>query len=809
MKISHRLLAQAGITALGLVCVAAVSVWSVTSIQTDLRALTTQAGPLQTKTYELQERTERAVGGLLKLSLARNKDEAARAGAELTRLDAGIGKLRDELRALDPKTASSQTLDLAGTQREIMAAVERRLGDDEAYRVEAEQARAALKKAEDAVGATRSAVQQIGVEAGQAADRAQDQSRRIGQTVKQLLSAQTRLKELAIVVGDVDTVTSRFRLAPIKERAKAVTDAIARLEPEAGTEDALKEVRALAAATYEQIAKDNGGLLALRAAALAAKPEAKAEAEAAYQKQRRAVLGPADEQATKLGTVIDTLEVQAVKQRQALEAALRLRNEPGGVVTTSEEVSLAIRDMVAQLRLLMLAGTVEEAAATQGALEAGADKLVRQMKAMREGLVRMGRPPLAMQVDAALAAMESVRASIGKVGAAKKSLLGSEAHMAGMLDKLKQTALAQAAAGEKQVQAIAERQRQVSAGVDGRVNSSLTIILGIAALVIVATGLFSLRTVRAVTARLNGAVQVAESVSSGHLVDVPRVSGNDETARLMNAMATMVDKLRGIVGDISQAAQQIHSGSAEINRGNQDLSERTEQQASQLQQTAASVEQLASTVRSNAESARSANELAGSASEVATRGGAVVEQVVSTMAEIEAQSKRIGDIVGVIDGIAFQTNILALNAAVEAARAGEHGRGFAVVAAEVRALAAKSADAARQVKAIVEASVSRIDGGSALVRDAGTTMQEIVTQVQRVTQIMAEIARASEEQATSVGTVGSAVNQLDTLTQQNAALAEQSTAAAASLTQLAEGLTQAVAAFRLETGPGTQGAQAA
>ncbi len=793
MKIAHRLLALSSFSAIGLVCVAGVSYFAVTSIQTDLQSLTTQTAPLQAKTYELQERTERTMGRLLALSLSRSPAEAVQAKAAVAAELQTIAGLRQALVQLDP-AAKTEALDFSSSQTEIAGAVDKRLTDTAAYQQATESARAALQVAEQAIGTTRSAVKQIGVEAGKSADAAQDASRRLAGTMKQLLSAQSRLKEVVIVVSEVDTTANRFRLNPLKDKLKSAVDGIARLAAEPGGEDTLKEVRLLSVSLHDAFNKEGSGLLALRANVLATKPEA-AEA---YAKARKAFLDPIEVQSNKLNTVLDSSEVQAARQRLVLEAALRVRNEPGGVVVTSEEVSLAIRDMAGSLRLLMLAATEKETEAAQAELKSSAQRLTGDMATMRAGLLKMGRPPLAAQVDTAIAAMATVGGSIGKVAAAKRSLLASETAMAATLDKLKATAQRQATLGEAQVKTMATRQTEVTAAVDARVQSSLTLILGIAAAIIAASAVISWRTVRTVTRQLDQAVRVAEAVSQGDLRAVPPTSGNDEIARLMGALGRMVGTLTGIVGNIQAAASQIHAGSGEISRGNADLSNRTEQQASQLQQTAMSVEELTATVRQNADSARSANALAADASAVAVRGGSIVGGVVSTMAEIEQSSRQIGEIVGVIDGIAFQTNILALNAAVEAARAGEHGRGFAVVASEVRALAQRSAAAARQVKGIVDTSVAKIETGSGQARQAGTTMQGIVTQVQQVTELIAEIARASAEQADSIGLVGSAVGQLDTMTQQNAALAEQSTAAATSLRDQAGGLQRVIAAFRLQ-----------
>ncbi|WP_395704193.1 methyl-accepting chemotaxis protein [Aquabacterium sp.] len=304
-------------------------------------------------------------------------------------------------------------------------------------------------------------------------------------------------------------------------------------------------------------------------------------------------------------------------------------------------------------------------------------------------------------------------------------------------------------------------------------------------------------TLRAVCKPLDRVVGVAERIAEGDLTSHVEPGGNNEIGRLLNAIAAMQDRLRGLVGEIRQTAESIQVASTEVATGNHDLSQRTEQAASNLQQTASSMEQLTGTVRQSADAASQANQLAASAAEVAQRGGQVVAQVVTTMDAINTSSKKISDIIGVIDGIAFQTNILALNAAVEAARAGEQGRGFAVVAGEVRSLAQRSAEAAREIKALIGNSVDKVETGSRLVTDAGSTMNEIVASVQRVTDIIGEITAASTEQSSGLGQINGAVNQLDQMTQQNAALVEESAAAAESLREQAGRLSGLVSTFRL------------
>jgi methyl-accepting chemotaxis protein len=323
-----------------------------------------------------------------------------------------------------------------------------------------------------------------------------------------------------------------------------------------------------------------------------------------------------------------------------------------------------------------------------------------------------------------------------------------------------------------------------------------TVMLALGAAAVGLAALMAWIVTRSITRPIGRAVQVAQTVAAGDLSSDIQVETTDETGQLLGALKEMNASLVRIVSQVRQGSDGIATASGQIATGNQDLSQRTEEQASNLQQTAASMEQLTGTVRASSDTARSASQMADSARRVAAEGGEMVERVVSTMAEIAQSSKKIAEITGVIDGIAFQTNILALNAAVEAARAGEQGRGFAVVASEVRALAQRSANAAREIKSLIGDSQGKVETGSALVGDAGRTMGEIVAQVRRVNDMLSEISAASAEQTTGLGQINNAVSQLDQVTQQNAALVEESAAAAESLKQQAARLAAAVSVFR-------------
>ena len=351
------------------------------------------------------------------------------------------------------------------------------------------------------------------------------------------------------------------------------------------------------------------------------------------------------------------------------------------------------------------------------------------------------------------------------------------------------------------LKAVLEYQRKVIDGMNASIAADTAsgvtrlALLGGAALVLGA--FLGVLLTRSITRPMSEAARLVDAVAQGDLSQKMQMDGSDEIAQLVGSLARMSSGLHQMVTQVRQSSEGIETASDEVAMGNMDLSARTEQQASALEETASSMEQLSAAVRQNADSASQANQLAQNASTVAIQGGEVVGQVVQTMKGINDSSRKISDIISVIDGIAFQTNILALNAAVEAARAGEQGRGFAVVASEVRSLAGRSAEAAKEIKNLINASVERVEQGTALVDKAGATMTEVVSSIRRVTDIMGEISAASREQSTGVAQVGEAVTNIDQATQQNAALVEEMAAAASGLKSQAQQLVQVVATFKL------------
>ncbi|WP_394789368.1 methyl-accepting chemotaxis protein [Rhodoferax sp.] len=442
-------------------------------------------------------------------------------------------------------------------------------------------------------------------------------------------------------------------------------------------------------------------------------------------------------------------------------------------------------------------------------LDAAADiqKVAERLTAVRADYVKLDKQLQDTVISAAaVAALHKLEAAVDALKAPTDQVvaLGTENKNSEATQMLVTTVapLQQAAteAADDLVNVLVKNGKAAEAAAQANYESALLMLIGLGGAAIVLLCALGWLLVRSITGPLNQAVDVSRAVAAGDLSLQFEAVGQNETSQLLLALKGMQTSLARVVGNVRQNAEGVATASAEISQGNNDLSARTEQQASALEQTAASMEELSSTVKLNADNARQANQLAQSASTVATRGGQVVGEVVETMKGINDSSKKIADIISVIDGIAFQTNILALNAAVEAARAGEQGRGFAVVASEVRSLAGRSAEAAKEIKSLISASVERVAQGTALVDQAGITMQEVVMSIRRVTDIMGEISAASTEQSLGVSQVGEAVTQMDQATQQNAALVEESAAAADSLKVQAQQLVDVVAVFKLGYG---------
>jgi methyl-accepting chemotaxis protein len=792
MKISRKLVICAMATSTGLVVVAGIGTLSITSIQSKLQNLTSRATPMQAKTLEVQERYERILGTMFKLGVAASADEAAKLASGIDVDLKDVDRLNGELRALDP-AAARDPAEFRRARTQIAEAVSRKIGQAAAYRSQTDAIKGVVQQADASIATARSGISALEVDATRAAESGQRSSDELGATIKALLSIQTRLKDVSVLIAEADAVTNRFRLSPLRERMKAQADGIQQVGGTKNGDTMVREARTVAAFLFDAFNRDAGGLVSLRADVLSGKKEA----EAGYQNARKSMLESVADLLDKIGGAVDSLEGQIAKQRQVLQASSRFRADALATIALSNEISVDVKELVSGIRLLMLAATRAEVDRAHTDLKLGDKRLQANIEHLRTGLAKMAKEALSRNAAAAAGALTSVAGAIERVAQSRLAVIESETAVGVVIQKLKTVAAEQSEAGEKQIKGITQRQAETVAAVNGEVERALFMLLAVSLVVIAASVALSIGTMRSIARPLREAVDVANAVAAGDLTSRIEVTSQDEIGQLLQALKTMNENLVNLIGDVRSNADTIAAASQQIAAGNTDLSRRTEKQASSLEETAGSMEELTSTVKQNAKNAKHANQLAVGASEVAVKGGTVVGQVVGTMASINDSSKKIADIISVIDAIAFQTRILALNAAVEAARAGEQGRGFAVVAAEVRNLAQRSAAAAKEIKELISDSVEKVGHGTKLVDEAGRTMEEIVSSVKRVTDIMSEITAASQEQSTEIEQVNQAITQMDQATQQNAALVEEAAAAAESMQKQAQSLAQAVTVFKL------------
>ncbi len=490
-----------------------------------------------------------------------------------------------------------------------------------------------------------------------------------------------------------------------------------------------------------------------------------------------------------VGTVLLT-NVLNYRNKSALMTGLELASakelQAQSMKGAMLETGIAMRNIGLQSDVSLMQKEEEKVKANRARYDAARNKL--QSLGLNDAEKKVLNDISALQTDVDAAFKEAM----GQIMAFNAE--GAAKVIAGRIDPLNQQTLAALNKLVDLQQSAANDFKESS----NKADRALTMWMVVLAAVAVGVGIVcALVITKSITGPLSGAVEVAQKVAAGELTSQVTVEGKDETSELLQALKDMNDSLVKTVGQVRASTDTITTASQEIASGNADLSARTESQASSLEETAASMENLTSTVKQNADNARQANQLAVSASSVAEKGGQVVSQVVDTMGSIKQSSTKIVDIIGVIDGIAFQTNILALNAAVEAARAGEQGRGFAVVASEVRNLAQRSAAAAKEIKALIDDSVDKVDAGGRLVDEAGQTMGLIVTSIKQVADIMGEITAATLEQSHGIEEVNAAIGQMDEMTQQNAALVEEAAAAAESMQEQASRLAEAVAIFKL------------
>lgn len=792
MKISHRLIVQSIAAAVALVGVGALGLVGVRYIQQELHVMTSDILPLKNQLLKIEQSKEQSLGALLALSHSTSAADADQIASEV---DAKLAELQRLVDAVDDKQRIGD-IDISvffRTRDEILRNIETNFRGVETYRQASASAQSALHKVSAAVAEVDKEVKAVN-------DATNDEAQLARDSVNLLLDEQREANRLARLLGRAnvliyatDAVQSKYRIEPAEEKHRTLVQELEQASAETvGYPDlspSLDKIQAVLAS----IGDPSSGLFKLKRGLL----EEGGRNRISYRKKLRELSTLVLAAEESLSTLIGSLDSDIALANAEVDKALTLSSDPSSVTAIDQSLMVTSRDMQVGLQTLLastdlrtLNDEYEQSKRRTTALAEYAQRLTGELNKLDYSSVSQTANKIAQSVS-------EVEEAIDRVYAGKQALFKGNAALRASIENLKGVSQGQRENGEQLIASINNRLGAVIDSVDGQVKQSTSLIVVISLVAVAFSAIFSYITTKAIIGRLQRALQVAESVSSGDLSPVVQSKHRDEISSVLDALARMVSMLDGSVRQIRSATASVNQGAEEISSGSSTLNERNSQQASHLNDTANSTRKINELVQQGAQSVQQVSELSYTAADAATRGSSVVRDAMASMGKIENGAKEISNIIDVIDSIAFQTNILALNAAVEASRAGEAGRGFAVVASEVRALASKSKESANQIKEIIDSNVAEVEAGSLLVNNAGQHIEDVVAKVEEVKSLMEEIAVSSKQQADSISLIDSSVDEIEGMTQKNVNLSEHTSGAAANLLQQARTLDQAVSVFKL------------
>lgn len=789
MKISHRLWLLTGVASLGLVLVGSVGTYSVTAIQKNLKELSQRATPLHATFLRLESQAEKSVSSLLHMAQARTPDQIETENLALSESLAELQRLTERAHSFGATpTVNIPALTAFGERFSALSGS--RLNAETEFRNTSQALRQALQSIEGNVKATAEQVNALSRTALSEAVKAQQSTGKMIRLQRDAVAAQTLLKDALVILYAIDSAKSRYMLTPLRERLTAVQDSLRKVLNR-NDHKTLLNTKSVSEGVFKQLTDQKDGVFSLKGLALSDDRTAQRGLRAAGRKIRKAI----DGEIGHLEILVDDLEIDIVKQRFVIDQALNLAANPDSYATSISELIEKLADLGAGVRNLLVATTIAQVKTTQQEQSLMLGDIRTHIGLLRNQINEAGHDALLGGLNSAGDTIGSLAGDFDKLYASKAAAIAARAETATVLDEMAAMTATRREADASAIASVSDSKQTVSDRADAEVSTALILIIGIAAVAVLILGAFSFAANRFITRRLDQAVNLAEQVANGRMDQIDYKDVGDEISALLGALNRMVSMLSEAVLRIRNATDSVNTGVSEISSGNGDLSHRTTRQASSLEITSKEVDLVARTAASGADAAREAAEMSQQARAIAEEGVEVMRRANKSMTDVRVGADEINNIITVIDGIAFQTNILALNAAVEAARAGEQGRGFAVVAAEVRGLASKSAAAAKQIAEIISSNVSQVERGSTLVNEAGQKMENIVSGVSGIVEQIQKISDGSVEQANSITNVNDSIRQLEEMTQQNAALAEEISAAAEGLVGQTDELNEAVEVF--------------
>ncbi len=780
MTIKTKLFTNSVITACGILLIVAIGVYVVLKMKSSIEVLTNRSTPLQVKTLELQQTIEKLSADLLSIGISDNSEEVTRLSQAIDNDLKLIEKINADIQKLDTKTRGTNTAQLKDIYKAIVQAVEQRLKDVATFKSEAASVSVALKNVEGTTTGIRTNITALNSDALNIVNDAQQSNLKLNNTIKKLLTMQGRLKDIAVVAGDLEKIKNKFKLTPIREKIKAVTDSVQAINYEKGDPLIIKEIKDASANIYEQFAQEGKGLISLRADVLANK-----DVEGQYLNLKKNISDTLDTFNSRVSEVTDTLEIQIVKDREKMEKSLNFQNNAGLIAGIGNIINIDVKELNNSVRLIMLSSSDAELNKIASDTKRLEERILKNIDQMKKGLSRIGQSGMLKAADATINAMRTAASSIERILSAKRSVLASDAAVQKDIETIKSITKEQSKQGEEQVKNITRVQQDIVSGVHKSVKGLLTLMVVMSLAVVIILMFLTGKVIVDITKPLKATEMMIADIAkgAGDLTKKLEVQGKDEIGGICTSFNELVDKLHKLISSISEKSNTVAATVTRMTTTSEQLAQRAKSTADQSMTLSSGAEQMSATVLEVARNAQLSSDSANEMKQIAEDGGNVVMQAIEgikevsvsvkevsgTIKELSKSSEKIGEIVAVIKDIADQTNLLALNAAIEAARAGEQGRGFAVVADEVRKLAEKTSSATTEISGMIvsiqtwaeKASISMnkgiddVDSGVNLANKAATALNDIVQSIHKITDMIRQIAIASNQMSTTVDMIAS------------------------------------------------------
>lgn len=825
MTVKSKLLSNVALTIVGISVIAGIGLFSIAKVKASIEILTGKSTPLHLKMLELQQTVEKVSADFMRLEMTTEPAEVARLSETITSRIQRMETLNEEIVAGGAASSGVDTAVLRNIENTVVQVASQRLKDMNLFKNEIASVNNELQKAEASVSGMRKSISKMGSNALSAINSSQAANLQVNSSIKKLLTLQSRLKDINIILSDLELVKNKFKIGPIRERLKNTVEITRNIEVESGDNPAIKEVKGVAMDILNRIGAEEGGLIALRLEILNTAEKNETEQ---YANKRAEIMKPLEENSKKIFNVIDTLELQIVKDRNNVVSSLGFQNAASTVMEAGTSISVDVKELNAGVRQIMLSATDAEVARLTGPLSQAQKRIESNVSMARGLLMQSGQKELAKSIAEVSGTIRRAGASIQKIEATKLNVIRSNLAMQKALDSARGISKEQAQRSEEQVKSIGENQQQILSGVRQAVKNATMlsfVMIGVSLAVVLVSLIISLRIISSITKPLSHAKKVTAEIASGNLTKRIALHSKDEISEICHSINNIVVHFHEVISRVSHNTREVASASSKLSHVSEQMASGASRVAEQAATVATASEQMAATSNEIAVNCTQAAAGSQQANDAAITGAGVVKGTVQgmnliadnvresavTIGNLGSQSEQIGAIVKTINDIADQTNLLALNAAIEAARAGEHGRGFAVVADEVRALAEKTSSATREIAAMIksvqqqtkgaikvmEAGVTKVEEGTVEAAKSGTALEEILRQINAVTTQVSQIATAAEEQTATTGEISGNIQNINEVVQETAKSAQESADSALELSRLAEEQQKLVGQFKL------------